>query len=477
MNAITPPEYLTDPDEVSSLRVPPHSTEAEQSVLGGLLLDNGAWDRAGDVLSEGDFYRHEHRLIFGAIAGLSRVNRPADVVTVFEHLQRHGKAQEVGGLSHLNALAQSVPSSANMRRYAEIVRERSILRRLIAISDEIATSAFSTQGKDVAKILDEAGAKLSAVLDTEKSDQDWAALDGLVVQQLDAVQARLENQDVPDQALPTGLADLDDMLDGGMRGGDFILVGARPSMGKTAFADTIAMHVSLHLGLPVGKFSMEMQNSHNGQRALAWASRVPLHALRQPARLHDGDWDRLAEAADRMRGAPLYSYDRGGLTIHQVRARARMLKRKHGLALLVIDYLQLMSGTDARQPRHLQLEEASRGIKSLAKELDIPIIALAQVNRGVEKEADPMPRMSDLKDCGSLEQDADVIIFLHRPWVAKPNLSTDWKNYAQGRMAKQRGGRTGDLQWKYEGEFTRFSDWPADQPAPTSHAITRRAEL
>ena len=464
-------------DAAASLRVPPHSSEAEQSVLGGLLIDNRSWDRAAELVNEGDFYRFEHRLIFGAIAALVQIGRPADVVTVFEQLQRTGKSQEAGGLPYLNDLAQSVASAANMRRYAEIVRERSLLRSLISASDEIATAAFNTQGKDVAKILDEAGAKMSAVLDTGAREEDWVGLEGLIVQQLDDVQARLENKDTPDKALPTGLSELDEMLDGGMRGGDFILVGARPSMGKSALADTIALHVSLELGLPVGKFSMEMQNAQNGQRALAWASGVPLHALRRPERLAEGDWARMADAADRMRGAPLFSYDRGGLNIHQVRARARMLKRKHGLALLVIDYLQLMSGTDTRQPRHLQLEEASRGIKSLAKELDIPIIALAQVNRGVEKEVDPMPRMSDLKDCGSLEQDADIILFLHRPWVVKPGLSKDWKHYAQGRLAKQRGGRTGELALRYEGEFTRFSDWPADEPVPTSQAVTKRADL
>ena len=402
-------------DEVSRLRVPPHSIEAEQSVLGGLLMDNGSWDRAAELLSEADFYSHQHRVIFAAIGSLVQRSKPADVVTVFERLQAIGKHQDAGGLAYLNALAQSVPSAGNMRRYAEIVRERSVLRKLIATSDEIATAAFNTQGRDVAKILDEAGSKLTEVLDNDSARAgEWAPMRDLVTQQLDAVNARFEQQEAPDDVVATGLADLDDMLDGGMRGGDYILIGARPSMGKTALADSIAMHVAVRLGLPVGSFSMEMQNAAKGQRSLAWEARVPMHALRRPERLKPEDWTRLTDAVERIGYAPLYTYDRGGLNINQVCGMARNLKRKHGLRLLVIDYLQLMSGTDGRQPRHLQLEEASRGIKTLAKELDIPIIVLAQVNRGVEKEKDPMPLMSDLKDCGSLEQDADVILFLHR---------------------------------------------------------------
>ena len=458
-------------DEVSRLRVPPHSTEAEQSVLGSLLTDNRAWDLVGDMMAEGDFYASQHRVIFTAIASLCAANRPADVITVHQRLQELGKDREAGGLVHLNALAQSVPSAANIRRYAEIVRERAVLRRLIATSDEIATSAFNTQGLSVDAILDQAGAKLSAVLENGGERDEWAQMDALVLQQMDRVQADYDNQGAAVDYIPTGLSELDDMLDGGLRGGNYVLIGARPSMGKTALADTIAEHVALTLGLPVGKFSMEMQNAENAQRSLARVGKIPMHALRRPDRMEPEHWERMTAAVDRVRGAPLFSFDKGGLNINQVRARARALRRKHGLRLLVLDYLQLMSGTDSRQPRHLQLEEASRGIKSLAKELDIPIIVLAQVNRSVEKEVDPMPRMSDLKDCGSLEQDADVIGFLHRQWVHKKGLAEEWRHYAQFRLAKQRGGRTGDVALHYEGQFTRFSDWPKDTPIPTSQTV------
>lgn len=464
-------------DEVARLRTPPYSREAEQSVLGGLLIDNRAWDLAGDLLDEADFYRHEHRLIFAAIRDLSTANKPSDVVTVHQRLQEVGKGQDVGGLAYLNALAQSVPSAANMRRYAEIVRERSVLRRLIAASDEIATSAFNPQGQTVEAILDQAGARLSAVLETGGTRDDWVALDTLVVDQIDRANAGLE----PEAAahyLPTGFQDIDEMLDGGLRGGNYVVIGARPSMGKTALAHGIAEHCALRLGLAAGVFSMEMQNAENGQRALASSGQVPLHALRRPERLSHEHWERMTGAVDRMRGAPLYYFDRGGLNINQVRARARILRRQcqqkgQKLSLLVLDYLQLMSGTDGRAPRHLQLEEASRGIKSLAKELNIPVVVLVQVNRGVEKETDPMPRMSDIKDCGSIEQDADIILFLHRHWVHKTGLGDEWKPYAQARLAKQRGGRTGELALYYEGQYTRFSGWPRDTPYPTSLAVTK----
>jgi replicative DNA helicase len=229
----------------------------------------------------------------------------------------------------------------------------------------------------------------------------------------------------------------------------------------------------MHLGLPVGKFSMEMQNHEGGQRALSAVGRIPLHALRRPERMSNEQWSSLTGGIEKLRHIPFYSNERGGLNINQIRAKARALRRRHGLRLLLVDYLQLMSGTDARAPRTYQLEEASRGLKSLAKELGIPVIALVQVLRGVEKETDQMPRMSDIKDCGAIEQDADVILFLDRPIVAKPDLGDEWKHYARARVAKQRGGRTGNLDFMYVGENTRFLDWPRDMPAPKSQVLTK----
>jgi len=462
-------------DPVAQLRIPPNSMQAEQSVLGGLLLSYEAWDRVGDLLTADDFYRHEHRLIYAAIGALANAARRPDVMTVYDQLEKIGKAEEVGGYAYLNELAQYVASASNIRRYAEIVRERAVLRKLIATADEIAASAFNTDGKPVDAIVDTAVQKIMGVT-PESAGDEWESMDSMIVQELDMIQTRADGASLSDREkdyVTTGLSDLDDMLDGGMRGGQLIIIGARPGMGKSAIADTIGIHVAMDLGFPVGKFSMEMQNREGGQRALAAIGRVPLHLLRLPEHMSDDHWTRLTEGVERLRNIPFHSNERGGLNINQVRANARTLHRKvGGLRLLVVDYLQLMSGTDPRAPRTYQLEEASRGLKSLAKELGIPVIALVQVLRGVEKEKDQMPKMSDIKDCGAIEQDADVVLLLDRPIVSKPDLSSEWQYYAKGLLAKQRGGRTGYLNFTYVGENTRFADWPRGMQVPTNKTVT-----
>lgn len=475
---------LDDPslmsDSPGTLRTPPASIESESSVLGGLLLNNAAWDRVADLLIDTDFYRYEHRLIFAAVGSLINANKPADVITVYQHLQAQGKDGDVGGIEYLNALAQYVPSAANIRRYAEIVRERAILRKLVAASDEIASAAFNTQGRSVAVIADEAEQRIFSIIESgATSGDEWESMDKMIVTELDMIQQRADGNDTErsDNFISTGLADWDDMLDGGLRGGQLVVVGGRPGMGKTALADSVGLHVSLNEGLPVGKFSMEMVNQEGGQRALSSVSRVPLHMLRRPERMSDLHWGSLTQGVEMLRNIPFYSNDKGGLNINQIRTKARVLRRRHGLRLLIVDYLQLMSGTDTRTPRTYQLEEASRGLKSLAKELNIPVIALVQVNRGVEKEVDQMPRMSDIKDCGSIEQDADIILFLHRPIVAKPELTPEWKPYARAQMVKQRGGRTGNMNFMYVGENTRFTNWPATVEVPTSKVITKGGNL
>ena len=465
-------------DAVAQLRIPPHSIESESSVLGGLLLNGNAWDRVGDLLTASDFYRHEHRLIFEAIGALVNASKPADVITVFSHLENHGKGDDAGGLLYLNALAQYVPSAANIRRYAEIVRERAILRKLIAVSDEIATAAFNPHIRSADAVVDEAMQKVLAV-SPESSGDDWESMEKMVMHELGMIQDRADGVSHGNAAdfIPTGLAELDELLDGGMRPGQLIIIGARPGMGKSAIADTIGLHVALNLGLAVGKFSMEMQNHEGGQRALSAIGRIPLHSIRRPERMIDAHWSRLVDGVERLRNIPFYSNEKGGLNINQIRAKARALRRRHGLKLLVVDYLQLMSGTDPRAPRTYQLEEASRGLKSLAKELQIPVLALAQVNRGVEKEIDQMPRLSDLKDCGSIEQDADIVMFLNRPIVTKPDLDPEWKYYAKAHLAKQRGGRTGYIDFMYIGENTRFADWPQDMRKPAILARTKGGGL
>lgn len=461
------------PDLSQQLRIPPSSVEAESSVLGSILLDNSSFDRVADILLASDFYRHEHRLIFAAVADLIGANKPADVITVYERLERDGKGEEVGGLIGLNNMAQFVSSAVNIRRYAEIVRERAVLRKLIAASDEAATAAFNPGGNSVADIVDKAQAAMLALAQDGATD-DWQSLGELVIQELDAIQDRADGTERTKDFIPTGLAALDNLLDGGPRPGQLIVIGARPGMGKSALAQTIGLHVARDLGIPVGVFNMEMQNAESGQRAIASTAKVPLHAVRRPERMTDEHWTRLTTGVEILGRVPFFTTDKAGLNILQVRSKTRMLARKCGVKLLVVDYLQLMAGTDPKMSRAYQLEEVSRGLKTLAKELRVPVIALAQVNRSVERQEDAMPRLSDLKDCGSIEQDADVVLFLHREIQAKPTLiDPEWKYYASAHLAKQRGGRNGKFDLMYIGEHMQFLDWPVDKPVPTDKSLGR----
>ena len=369
--------------QVAQLRIPPNSIEAESSVLGGLLLDNGAWDRVGDLLIDSDFYRHEHKLIYAAIGGLVNANKPADVITVYEQLQGIGKAVEVGGLVYLNALAQYVPSAGNIRRYAEIVRERSILRKLVSASDEIATNAFNTQNKPVDKILDEAEQKIFNIGEEgSRMKQGFQGMDALVVELLDRVTEMADNpNDIT--GVPTGFYDLDRMTSG-FQAGDMVVLAARPSMGKTALAINIAEHVALNEGLPVAVFSMEMGASQLAVRIVGSIGRIDQTHLRT-GKLTDEEWPRLTEAIERLRNISLHIDETPGLTTSELRANARRLARQCGqLGLIVVDYLQLMSVSASMndENRATAVGEISRGLKMLAKELKCPVLALSQLSRG-----------------------------------------------------------------------------------------------
>ncbi|HMN21463.1 MAG TPA: DnaB-like helicase C-terminal domain-containing protein, partial [Ottowia sp.] len=352
MSTVLDPDYagydaeLPRDHQVDQLRIPPHSIEAESSVLGGLLLDNSAWDRVGDVLTEVDFYRYEHRLVYAALGKLVGESKPADVITVHEELRRQGKDEEVGGLAYLNALAQYVPSASNIRRYAEIVRERSILRQLVSASDEIATSAFNPQGKPVARILDDAEGKIFKIGEqSSRMKQGFQAMDGLVVQLLDRVQEMADNpNDIT--GVPTGFHDLDRMT-AGLQKGDLVVLAARPSMGKTALAINIAEHVALAEQLPVAVFSMEMGAAQLAVRIVGSIGRIDQGHLRT-GKLTDEEWPRLTEAIERLRGISLHIDETPGLTPAELRANARRLARQYGqLGLIVVDYLQLMSGSSS----------------------------------------------------------------------------------------------------------------------------------
>ena len=445
-------------DDVARLRVPPHSVEAEQSVLGGLLLDNMAWDRAGDLLTDGDFYRYEHRLIYAAIGVLIAGSKPADVITVFEQLQGLGKAQDCGGLAYLNALAQSVPSAANMRRYAEIVRERSILRKLIAASDEIATNAFNPQGRAVSSVLDEAESKIFQIGEEgSRQKQGFQSIDKLVVELIDRVQELHDNGAEEVTGVRTGFYDLDKMT-AGLQKGDLIVLAARPSMGKTAFALNIAEHVAVQEGLPVLVFSMEMGASQLALRLVGSLGRIDQQRLRT-GRLDSGEWERLTEAVEKLSQVQLHIDETAGLTSSELRARARRMARQFGtLGLIVIDYLQLMNGSGGsnEENRATVLGEISRGLKALAKELQCPVIALSQLNRSVESRQDKRPMMSDLRESGAIEQDADIIMFIYRDDYY--DKASKKPGQAEIIIAKQRNGPVGEVNLTFLKPLTRFDN-------------------
>ena len=444
-------------DEVSRLRVPPHSVEAEQSVLGGLLIDNLAWDRAGDLLTDGDFYRYEHRLIYAAIGTLVAGSKPADVITVFEQLQSVGKGQDCGGLAYLNALAQSVPSAANMRRYAEIVRERSILRKLIAASDDIATSAFNPAGRQVSTVLDEAESKIFQIGEEgSRQSQGFQGIDKLMVPLLDRVQELHDNGAEEVTGVRTGFYELDRMT-AGLQKGDLLVLAARPSMGKTAFALNIAENVAVKEGLPVLVFSMEMGASQLALRLVGSLGRIDQQNLRT-GRLDNGEWERLTEAVERLKQVQLYIDETAALTSSELRARARRMARQFGtLGLIVIDYLQLMSGSSGSdENRATELGEISRGLKALAKELKCPVLALSQLNRSVESRTDKHPMMSDLRESGAIEQDADIIMFIYRDDYY--NKDSKEPGVAEIIVAKQRNGPTGEVKLTFLKPLTRFDN-------------------
>ncbi|WP_348755826.1 replicative DNA helicase [uncultured Aquincola sp.] len=445
-------------DEVARLRVPPHSIEAEQSVLGGLLLDNGAWDRAGDILQETDFYRFEHKAIYGVIGQLINANKPADVITVFEQLQSLGKAEECGGLVYLNALAQSVPSAANLRRYAEIVRERAILRKLIEASDEIATNAFNPQGRAVSQILDEAEGKIFKIGEEgSRTKQGFQSMDHLVMQLIDRVTELAENGAEEVTGVRTGFYDMDRMT-AGLQPGDLIVLAARPSMGKTAFALNIAEHVAVNEGLPAVVFSMEMGASQLALRMVGSLGRIDQQHLRTGA-LRDDEWGRLTEAVDKLSKASVFIDETPALNPAELRARARRQARTCGkLGLIVIDYLQLMSGTSSsnEENRATVIGEISRGLKALAKELQCPVIALSQLNRSVETRTDKRPMMSDLRESGAIEQDADVIMFIYRDEYY--NKDSKEPGVAEIIIGKQRNGPVGTVKLTFLKPLTKFDN-------------------
>jgi len=456
--------------DLASLRVPPHSVEAEHSVLGGLLIDNSAWDTAADLLVDSDFYRWEHRTIYAAIGKIINAGRPADVVTVFEELQANNQAAECGGLAYLNALAQSVPSAANLRRYSEIVRERAVLRKLISASDEIATAALNPQGRSVSTILDDAEARIMRIgEDGSRNREGFQTMDQLMVKLIDRVNELAESGGQEVTGVRTGFYDLDRMT-AGLQPGDLIILAARPSMGKTSLAVNIAENVAINEGLPVVIYSMEMGAAQLALRMVGSIGRIDQGHLRT-GQLGNDEWARLSEAVDKLAKASIFIDDTPGLSPSEVRARARRQARISGkLGLVVIDYLQLMTGSadSSDENRATVLGEISRGLKGLAKELQCPVIALSQLNRSVESRPDKRPMLSDLRESGSLEQDADTVLMAFRDDYYTKEKSAE-PGVAEIIIAKQRNGPVGTVKMAFIKHLTKFESLP---PGYTSGGFT-----
>jgi len=449
--------HIIQDAQVDILKLPPHSLEAEQAVLGGLMLDNTAWDRIADLIAESDFYRGDHRLIYRHVSKLIEHNKPADVVTVAEMLESTRELATVGGLPYLSALAGNTPSAANIRRYAEIVRERAILRRLAQVGTEIADTAYNTMGREAHQILDEAESKVFEIAEQgargRQGFQEMPPLLTRVVERIDLLYNRQSDSDVT--GLATGFIDLDRMTSG-LQAGDLIIIAGRPSMGKTSLALNIAEHAALSSGLPVGVFSMEMAATQLVMRMIGSVGKLDQHKLRT-GRLHDDDWARLTTTVGKLNDAPIHIDETAALNPLELRARARRLHRQYKkLGMIVVDYLQLMSASTSGENRATELSEISRSMKSLAKELECPVVALSQLNRSLEQRPNRRPVMSDLRESGALEQDADVILFIYRDEVYNPD--TVDKGVAEVIIGKQRNGPIGTVKLAFLGEYTRFEN-------------------
>jgi len=441
---------------LQALKVPPHSVEAEQSLLGGLLIDNTAWDRLGGVLTDKDFYRPEHALIYKVIQRLVGDNQPADVITVNEAVKSE-QGGDLVGIDYLNSLAQSTPSAANIKGYADIVRDRSILRRLIEVSDSIVSSAFIPEGRSVRTLLDEAESRILQIGEDGSRKSDYLEIEPLlrsVVARIDELYNRQGGSDIT--GIATGFIDLDKQTSG-LQKGDLVIIAGRPSMGKTAMALNIAENVALAEGLPVVIFSMEMSGEQLAARLLGSVGRVDQSRMRT-GKLQDDEWPRVTDAIARLSNTQILIDETGALSSLELRARARRIARNFGgtLGLVVIDYLQLMSGSGSEN-RATEISEISRSLKSLAKELQCPVVALSQLNRGLEQRPNKRPIMSDLRESGAIEQDADVIMFIYRDEVYHPDTTTD-KGVAEIIIGKQRNGPIGTIRLSWQGPYTKFDN-------------------
>ena len=437
------------------LKVPPNSVEAEQSLIGGLMLNKAAWDKVADVVIAEDFYRNDHRIIFTAIAQLVDDGSPCDVVTVSEFLDRRSELDKAGGLEYLAALANETPGAANARAYANIVRERSMLRSLISAGNEISGSAFGTDGRSATDLVDEAERRVFEIAEKgARVGAGFRTLKQILPEAVDRIDL-LHQSDGDITGISTGYNEFD-KLTAGLQSSELIIIAGRPSMGKTTLALNIAENAAIGGKVPTAIFSMEMPSQQLAFRMISSLGRVDQTHLRT-GRFPDEDWSRINTAVQLMSEAPIFIDDAAALSPTEIRARSRRLHREHGLGLIVVDYLQLMQVPGNKENRATEISEIVRSLKALAKELSLPVIALSQLNRSVEQRTDKRPVMSDLRESGAIEQDADLIVFIYREEVY--NQDTPRKGIADISIAKQRNGPIGDFPLTFVGRYTKFENW------------------
>jgi replicative DNA helicase len=442
------------------VKVPPHSIEAEQSVLGGLMLDSRALDEVADRLHENDFYRNEHKLIYRVISRLAEQSTPIDVLTVSEALREMHELEQVGGDVYLFELANNTPSTANITAYAEIVRDRAVLRKLIAAGNDIVDSAFNAQGRSMVELLDGAEQKVFSISEQGSRGSGPINIKEYLAKTMDKIDTLFHSNN-PITGVPTGYHDLDDKTSG-LQPSDLVIIAGRPSMGKTTFAMNIAENVAIKSRLPVLIFSMEMPGESIVMRMLSSLCKIDQLRIRT-GKLSDEDWPRISSTVSIISDAPVYIDDTAGLSPAEVRARSRRLAKEYGqLGLIIVDYLQLMQVPGFSENRTAEISEISRSLKGLAKELKVPVIALSQLNRGLEQRADKRPIMSDLRESGAIEQDADLIAFIYRDEVYNENSPE--KGVAEIIIAKQRNGPIGKVKLAFMGQYTCFENL-AHQPS------------
>ena len=444
--------------QMEGLKLPPHSLEAEQSVLGGLMIDNERWDNVSERVTEGDFYSRPHRTIFAQMQRLLEQNKPIDLITLSEALEQTSELENVGGFAYLAELSKNTPSAANINAYADIVRERAVVRDMIKVANEIADAGFDPQGRTSEDLLDFAESKVFQIAETRANkDEGPKAIDAILEETVEKIEQLYQKPHDGVTGVSSGYQDLDKKT-AGLQKSDLIIVAARPSMGKTTFAMNLCENAAMTEEKPVLIFSLEMPGNQIMMRMLASLSRVDQTRIRT-GQLDDEDWARISSTMGiLLEKRNMYIDDSSGLTPTEVRSRARRIYREHGgLSLIMIDYLQLMRVPSLTENRTLEIAEISRSLKALAKELQVPVVALSQLNRSLEQRADKRPVNSDLRESGSIEQDADLIMFIYRDEVY--HESSDLKGVAEIIIGKQRNGPIGSVRLTFNGQWSRFDNY------------------